>query len=204
MADGRPPVRYDWRHAIFGLSVVLMALAFGTGVAERLSDKDLRSLGVEPTTKADRLSSRGAWLQAIQQYRMATQVDPSDVRSWIRLGEILRKAQRYDEATLAYRGALSARPRSVEPVLGLGELALDQSLYGEAIARFSLAVALDPRNVEAQNGLGIAYASSGAIDEAIPHFELAAALSPDPSIRGNLERARLERAQGTVSRTARP
>jgi tetratricopeptide (TPR) repeat protein len=191
-------------HILFTLGLVALCVSFLAGTRELVAEGGRREFQADPLAQASRLAERGLLPRAVGQCRMAALIDPSTPTTWYTLGQFLTRTGHYEDAEQALERALRIDPGLVQAWIALGDVALDRDRPNEAVQRYSQALAWEPRSAAAHNGLGIALDSLGQMDRAIDHFAAAAEVSGDPSIRANLERARVRRVQGTAGPPSTP
>ncbi|MGB8356250.1 MAG: tetratricopeptide repeat protein [Chthoniobacteraceae bacterium] len=124
------------------------------------------------------LADRQQHGQAIEHYKTALQIQPSDPKTWNNLGISLLATGCLDEAIHACQEALRLNPNFEDARNNLA-VALNQAgRSDEAIKQFSEAVQLDPGNANTHYNLGNLYMNIGSIDEALAQFTEALRLQP--------------------------
>lgn len=127
--------------------------------------------------------SQGMPNKAITQYRKAIAVNHSYVEAHERLGLLLSRIGRHEEASRTLRGAVALRPKNAKLRNNLGfELLLLGDSRGAEEA-FQEAVRLDPGFARAHVNLGIARSRLGRFDEALESF---LTVLPEPDAYYNL------------------
>lgn len=112
------------------------------------------------------LTAMGRYDEAIEQIRMAYQIDPlSSVisQSW---GYKLYMARRYDEAIKQLLQAIEADKNFVLSHNSLSLVYLEKAMYAEAVAEIQKALELSKGNPKSMATLAQTYAASGRISEA--------------------------------------
>ena len=119
-------------------------------------------------------------------YRTAAALDESDWLNWNRLGALLTKLGRVDEARKAFENAVRLAPDGIyRPLENLGTLYLYEANFDKAIETYEqipppFAYALHATN------LATAYFFKGDMDKAAEYFARAVELDPkDPGVRRN-------------------
>ena len=99
--------------------------------------------------------------EAVNEARLARELDPLSLNFATRLGLTLLFARRHDEAIQALKLALAMDPRSSVTFLFFGYNYAAKGLYAEAIDAYQEAIRLGDDSASAQIYLGAAYAQSG-------------------------------------------
>jgi len=99
--------------------------------------------------------------EAVNESRLAKELDPLSLNFSTRLGLTLLFARRHDEAIQALKLALAMDPRSSVIFLFFGYNYAAKGLYAEAIDAYQEAIRLGDDSASAQVYLGAAYARSG-------------------------------------------
>jgi tetratricopeptide (TPR) repeat protein len=95
------------------------------------------------------------------------------------LGEIHRKAGRFEEAADAYRAAIREEPDHDMAHSNLGSLLGRMKRYDEAEKELRQAIALNPTSAAAHSNLGNILVQTGRLDEALESLGLAVSIDPD-------------------------
>jgi len=119
-------------------------------------------------------------------YRTATALDESDWLNWNRLGALLAKLGRLEEAREAFEKAVQRAPEGINrPLENLGTIYMYEAEIDKAIETYEqipkpIAYALHATN------LATAYFFKGDMDQAVENFALAVELDPkDAALRRN-------------------
>jgi tetratricopeptide (TPR) repeat protein len=83
---------------------------------------------------------------AEKEFQQELQIDPANANSAYELGELRRKANRFDEAQQYFEQALQHYPDFPEAQLGLAAVLQAKKLPNEAVAHAQRAVAIEPEN----------------------------------------------------------
>ena len=83
---------------------------------------------------------------AEKEFEQELQIDPANANSAYELGELRRKANRFDEAQQYFEQALQHYPDFPEAQLGLAAVLQAKKLNGQAVIHAQRAVAIDPEN----------------------------------------------------------
>jgi tetratricopeptide (TPR) repeat protein len=203
-ADGKPVPLVEGLDTYFALlERAYSATPAEVGRTRALADQHTRLiegsayLGVMVPESADlhnilgaAFAARGKFDRAIEEFREAVQLNPSDGRAHYDLAGMLLEARQYEDAVAEFRAALRLMPNSVEGHDSLGIALASRGKLDEAIDEFRAALRLMPESVKARNNLGIALASQGKLDEAIGEFQQALAAHPESTeARRNLTTA---------------
>jgi Flp pilus assembly protein TadD len=104
---------------------------------------------------------------------------PDNARVQLRLGILLFKAGRVEEAIARYRRALQAEPHNPDVLNSLGHALLQTGRVPEAIDCYDQVLRFRPDSAEVHNNLGNALARTGRLAEAAAHYAEAIRLKPD-------------------------
>lgn len=115
---------------------------------------------------------------ALQAYKRALDVDPTNSNRWLTIGVFYRERQQFARAIEYFKKAQELQPDLAMPYMNLGAAYSDIRQFDRAIDYTLKAIALDPDLASAQMNLGSIYRKSGQPDKAIQHLEKAAALRP--------------------------
>jgi spermidine synthase len=126
-------------------------------------------------------ASKGAFVDAIEEFRAALARDPSAARAHWHLGRALVSRGSRDEGITHLRTAVELEPANGQARYDLAIVLLQEGQLDDAIEQLRATLELLPNLVGAHNNLGIALASQGKTDEAIRQFQTALALDPDSS-----------------------
>lgn len=140
-----PPPRASARllNLAFALGVATFFWAFVAGLAYLLSVHGGLPLRTDPLTGARQRAARGDIAGAVRQYRIATLIEPTDLRGLNEMGELLVRAGRYDESIAAFEKVLHAKPDG-RALAGIGTVRALQGDFDRAIAAFEAALAIAP------------------------------------------------------------
>jgi Flp pilus assembly protein TadD/peroxiredoxin len=132
------------------------------------------------------LLDQGVEEPAVAAFERAARGNPT-ASTLYRLGTLLARAGRADEARASYERALALQPDLAEASNDLGVLLAQKGDLDGAIRRFRVAVDAMPDYPDALNNLGYALLQAGRPDESRPLYERALALQPDfPEALNNL------------------
>ncbi len=119
------------------------------------------------------LANSGKRDEAIKNYRMAVEIDPTYQDAQNNLGHALAEKDKYAEAIPHYLAALRRNSRHVEVHNNLGNALTSLGQIDQGIEHYKIALTNDPTHADAHNNLGIALAMKGKLDEAIEEFHAA-------------------------------
>lgn len=115
-------------------------------------------------------------VRAINALGNAVKYDPTDVESYMRLGNIYNRQHEYDLAMVNYGMAVQHDPNNVEGYLGLGSVASSLKKRNDAIKAFSMAIKLEPDFAECYAMRAVEYYNNWeygkAMDDIIQALEL--------------------------------
>lgn len=125
--------------------------------------------------EAQRYLARADTLQALQlqveQAHATAQTSPGYPQNWARLGDVLRRSGRLDEAQEAYEVALHLAPGNLALQHTLANLALVRGDTVQAVARYQAVLQQDTTFADAWLNLGVIYALSGEHERARSAWE---------------------------------
>jgi tetratricopeptide (TPR) repeat protein len=124
--------------------------------------------------------------RAIDEYKKITDLDPTDVDSWVLLGRLQRVAMNPDDAESAFRKALAAAPDSADALTGLADILLDKNDSAGALDLLKKAADKNPSAISLQR-LATAYEQLNQYSLAADTLQKAVDLNPDNA--ADLERA---------------
>lgn len=126
---------------------------------------------------------------ALDAYRQAVRLDPTDTGSRYWIGVLATRAGGQDEALEAFDAILVAKPDDVGALVGKARLLLWGKRFEEALSLADRAVALRPDNGEARVLRASILAATGRTDEARKDYEAALTRNPgDTDARAGLKR----------------
>jgi tetratricopeptide (TPR) repeat protein len=124
------------------------------------------------------LLSHGRVDEAIEQFQLALNIDPSFPRAQENLSVALTKKRRNDEAIAHLQRLVTEFPNDAAGHYNLGNALLKKGESQGAIAAYEKALSIQFRDPAAHYSLGIALDQNGRIDEAIAHYQ--EAVQEDP------------------------
>ena len=116
---------------------------------------------------------------ALEAYKRALDVDPTNVNRWLSVGGILRESGQSKDAIEHFHRAAELRPDQAVPYMNLGAAYSDMGQFGKAIEYTTRAIELEPNLATAHANLGQMYNRIGKHNKAISALEKAAELSPN-------------------------
>ena len=130
------------------------------------------------STLARALRTRGDGARAIQLYREAVALAPSDADSWYDLASVLQEEGMLSEAATVVEEALRRDSARAEGYNIRGIVRAERGDPAGAEQDFRKAIDLDPRNARAWTNLGNALRATGRIDEASDAYRRSIELAP--------------------------
>ena len=106
---------------------------------------------------AQKLVEKGSYEKAIKEYLRVVQEDNSDVRIWLKIGDLYAKIGKKTEATDTYQR--------------VAQFYSNQGFYLKSVAVYKQILKLEPRLVEVNQRLAELYKQLGLISDAISQFE---------------------------------
>ncbi|RME46042.1 MAG: hypothetical protein D6795_15955 [Deltaproteobacteria bacterium] len=125
-------------------------------------------------------AGEGAWAAAETRFRRALAIDPEDPYATLRLGEVLGRQGKIEEAQKLLERALILDPRSPEVFKALGEIELRLGNVESALRNLKKSLAIDPDFAPTHRLLGDLYAAGGHPAEGVEAYLAAAMADPDP------------------------
>lgn len=119
---------------------------------------------------------------AIQAWRQATRLDPSNHQTWFDLGGLLLQVGRVTEAIGAYRRAVTAKPDYAAAHHMLGVALEQQGNEVQALGALSRAVELSPKLADAHARIGTLCLSLSRRPQAIKALHRAAVVAPNTDL----------------------
>lgn len=122
---------------------------------------------------------------ALDEFRLAAQLDPSFVEARMNVGNIVLGFRKYDEAAEHFGAVLAQKPKYYDAIIGLGVAQRGQKQIDAAEASYKKALGIDGVRSEAHYNLGVLYkdfranstqdlkAAQAAYREAIKYFTAA-------------------------------
>jgi hypothetical protein len=132
----------------------------------------------------------GYWKDSEILFQYASVVIKNNWEAHARLGLVLSKEGRLDEAINQYREALRLKPDDADAHYDLANALYRKGLWDEAISQYREDLKLSPDDPEGHNNLGAVLFQKGNLNEAITQFQEALRLKPDyANARKNLAAA---------------
>ncbi len=132
-----------WSALASALFAVLLVLNL-SGIQRRASDgQSYFRLGIV-------LERQNKTAEAMQAYRQALEIDPTQGKAEVNLGRLLARAGRLDEARVHFQRGVRLDPLSVIGFSNLGQLEQLQGRREEALAAYRQALAIDPGHLDTQ------------------------------------------------------
>jgi tetratricopeptide (TPR) repeat protein len=184
----------------YGLAAVTLVL-YSMGTLERApvfrNDYNLWSDVVKKTPEsavahkylASALYSMNRLTEAINEDKIALQIDPTDAETEENLGVAYASQGDMNAAVWHYQMALYFKPDFYEGHANLGQTYIALGLLDQAFKACTTSARIFPGYGSAHNCLGIIYGMQGKLDKAVAKFQTAANLEPeDSSYQTNLQR----------------
>ncbi len=121
----------------------------------------------------------GYWKDSEILFQYASVVIKKNWEAHARLGLVLSKENRPDEAIAQYREALRLKPDDADAHYDLANALYRKGLWDEAISQYREDLKLSPDDPEGHNNLGAVLFQKGNLNEAITQFQEALRLKPD-------------------------
>ena len=132
------------------------------------------------------MAAQGKKAEAINQYRLALQLNPNHAAAHMELANLLVSQAKRDEAIGHYRKALTLDPDNAATYNNLGVALRSQGKNKEAMNHYRQALRINSDFPEAHDNLAWALKREGRLKEALHHFREAVQRRPDflPSLIG--------------------
>jgi tetratricopeptide (TPR) repeat protein len=132
----------------------------------------------------------GYWKNSDILFQYASVIIKNNWEAHARLGLVLSKEGRLDEAIYQYREALRLKPDDADAHYDLANALFRKGLWDEAIEEYQADLKLSPDDFSGHSNLGVVLFQKGRIPEAISQFQEALRLNPDyVDARKNLDTA---------------
>ena len=112
------------------------------------------------------LKQRGEVSDAVDCFRLATDINPNYTKALIQLGLSLHDLGQTHEGIAALTRAFETDHKSIDLHYQLGLMFADREQFAMAIERFEQALAAEPRNIDFHANLALALQNMGLIDRA--------------------------------------
>jgi protein O-mannosyl-transferase len=133
------------------------------------------------------LAERGAFAEAIEEFRKAVEIDPAFVEAHTNLGNFLAQRGSPGEAISHLRQALAIDPAFANAHNTLGNILADRGESDKAIEHFRKALQTNPKSAMTYYNLGRVLAKGGDLEEAIEAYRKSIEInSLDPDAHNNL------------------
>src|SRR5438046_10762669 len=145
--------------------------------------------------KANIYNGQKKYADAVEEWREALKLSPTDKQIQKQLAISLKFSQDYGAALAILQKLLEGQPASAELSFLVGETLVDLQRVEEAIPLLNRALAGDPQLLAAHKPLARAYLAAGKAAQAIPHLQAALATDEDGSLHYQLASAHAARSQ---------
>jgi tetratricopeptide (TPR) repeat protein len=190
-----------WRWSPIAKGTAATALALAMSAASRSQATtwaDAESLFTTMIARTERnavahsnlsvaLSLGGREAEALQQARIAAELDPEYVTAQANYGDLLRRAGRHEEALVVLGRTAELNPDDLDVANNLGDVLLSLQRLDEAAAKFEAILREDASYSRARINLGLVRFRQGRFEEAVVEYRRALELRPNSAIaRSNL------------------
>ena len=152
--------------------------------------------------KANIYNGKKKYADAVEEWREAIKLSPTDKQIQKQLAISLKFSQDYGGALPILQRLLEGQPASAELSFLVGETLVDLQRVEEAIPLLNRALARDPKLLAAHKALARAYLAAGRAAQAIPHLQAALATDVDGSLHYQLASAYQASGQPSLSKQA--
>ena len=136
------------------------------------------------------LKNQGRLDEALEQYKEALRISPSDVDSMVSAGNALFGKGQYDEAMSYYARALQINPANPEAHVNMAVILAKRGSIDEAMEHDRQAIAANSKHITALVNLAVVLASKGNYQEALEYYGRALEVNADqPMTHINMARA---------------
>ncbi|MBI5599260.1 MAG: tetratricopeptide repeat protein, partial [Deltaproteobacteria bacterium] len=118
----------------------------------------------------------GDYRQAIEDYTVATRLDPKAARPFNNRGNAYISLKDYKHAVEDFTIAIKNNPRLTQAYNNRGNAYASLGEFEKALVDYKVVLKLDPRNGMAYYNLALTYAKLGNKEEAVVNFKMAAAM----------------------------
>jgi tetratricopeptide (TPR) repeat protein len=197
-ADGRRVVVWDGRARWQPDSGQFLFNFSPSSVAEPAAFPVRRRAEASSRTAADWIALALEWeadspAEALEAYRQALLLDPSDVEAWINLGRLCHDAGNMAEAERCYREALALSPGEAVAWFNLGLVCEARGEMDAAIDHYRRAIQDDPALREAHQNLALLFDGAGRTSDAIRHWQIVRALDRTDEVARARQRHRYKK-----------
>jgi tetratricopeptide (TPR) repeat protein len=153
--------------------------------AKTISEWTFEHLGNKPKVaealcqKGVSLSIHGEHRKALEYFKKATEIDPSDSEAWSGLGSCYAGLNDPEDAIAAYKQAIENNPRDEAARFHLGTYFVKLGRLEEAIDAYRGAIAISPQSEAAHFNLGLVLSRLGRFDESRQAFETVTRINPE-------------------------
>lgn len=141
----------------------------------QLESAELEQTGVSLAQEAAQLEQFQQYELALPRAQLATQLAPNKYQTWILLGILYMRVQKFDEGIIALQQAQTLAPENADIRFFLGEVHFRQAQYDKAIEQLQAGLKIKPDTPGALFDLGNAFYKLGKFQDAIAHYEKAVA-----------------------------
>jgi len=134
---------------------------------------------------AGRQHREGQYAEAVENYRLLLQTDPTCAELYVNIGIALKAQGKSDVAIANYKQAIQLKPELAEAYYNLANVLKDQNRHAEAIESYRQAVRLKPDFAQAYYNMGNVLRSNKQLGEAIETYRKAVIIKPDYAIAYN-------------------
>jgi tetratricopeptide (TPR) repeat protein len=143
----------------------------GTYIHVPLTRAELRALERReqariPYNEGLKLAARGAYVDAIEQFKASLTVDPDFLDARYNLGVTYQNMKAYDQALDQYKKLTRERKGEPKYVFATGYCYFYMDRYDQAVKWFDKVLTLDPNHAQAQFALAATYEKQGDVERA--------------------------------------
>ena len=136
---------------------------------------------ISPHKKGTRLFNKGKYLEAINDFDKAIEIDPHNFKSWLLRGRSKHELKKYEEAIKDFDKAIEIDPHNFKSWLLRGTSKHELKKYEEAIKDFDKAIEIDPDFYPSWVFRGKSKSALMQYKEAIKDFDKAIEIDPQAS-----------------------
>jgi len=141
----------------------------------QLDSAELEQTGVSLAQEAAQLEQFQQYELALPRAQLATQLAPKKYQTWILLGILYMRVQKFDQGIIALQQAQTLAPDNPDIRFFLGEVHFRQAQYAKAIEQLQAGLKIKPDTPGALFDLGNAFYKLGRFPDAIAQYEKAVA-----------------------------
>lgn len=142
----------------------------------QLDSAQLEKQGLSLAQEAFQLAQFQQYEMALPRARLATQLAPKRFQTWLLLGDLYLRSNKYNESIASLQRAKTLEPKEPSILFAIGSAYFQQGNYNGAIENIQAGLKLKPNDSEGLFDLGNAYYKIGKLPDAIAQYNQASTL----------------------------